>query len=529
MRLLRLLCGLIIVHAALGAEEDLPKATLGAEQGLPNATLGAEEDLPNATLVVYNPNYSESESLAEYYAGKRGVAKDRLIALPCSDDEEIDRYEYDRTIAEPLRNHLQEAQLWTVDQTGEPRVTANKVRYIVLIRGIPLKIRSQAGYPGDNPDRSNPFGASNTFGASNQKAVDSELATLGYFRRQISGPMENPYFRSFRPITDPDSDPRLMLVARLDGPGAGDVRRMIDDALTAERTGLWGWTYLDARGVQDPNYKIGDEWLFHIADESFRIGRPSILDRREALFPSGYPMSDAILYFGWYAQNATGIFNDPHFHFRPGAIAVHIHSFSGSMIRQPDKFWVGPLIRRGAAATLGNVYEPFLQLTPTLDLFYDRLVNGLTFAESAYASLRAVSWMTTIVGDPLYRPFSLDQTSGNTSWQAILQAFERESTDPPALILELNKLGTGDPTALEVAGLVEAREGANDAALETFDRAARAYKNRPEKFRCALHQADLLRSLGRSGELADLIKKYSAQFPDDASKRILRSYRQAKP
>src|SRR5215469_2330261 len=201
MRLLRLLCGLIIAHAALGAEADLP----------------------SATLVVFNPNYSESESLAEYYAGKRGVAKDRLIALPCSDDEEIDRYEYDRTIAEPLRNHLKEAQLWTVDQTGEQRVTANKVRYIVLIRGIPLKIRSQAGYPGDNPDRSTPFGA------SNQKAVDSELATLGYFRRQISGPMENPYFRSFRPITDPDSDPRLMLVARLDGPGAADVRRMIDD------------------------------------------------------------------------------------------------------------------------------------------------------------------------------------------------------------------------------------------------------------------------------------------------------------
>ena len=60
--------------------------------------------------------------------------------------------------------------------------------------------------------------------------MDSELATLGYFRHQISGPMENPYFRSFRPITDPDFDPRLMLVARLDGPSATDVRRMLDDA-----------------------------------------------------------------------------------------------------------------------------------------------------------------------------------------------------------------------------------------------------------------------------------------------------------
>ena len=488
-----------------------------------HAALGAEGDLPNATLIVYNPNYPESKSLAEYYAARRAIPKDRLTALPCSNDEEIDRQEYDSAIAEPLRKHFQEAQLWTIDQTAEPKVTANKIRYIVLIRGIPLKIRFQAAYPGDNPDRSTPFGV------SNEKAVDSELATLGYFRHQISGPMENPYFRSFKPITDPDSDPRLMLVARLDGPGAGDVRRMIDDSLTAERTGLWGWTYLDARGVKESNYKIGDEWLFHIADESFRIGRPSILDRRETLFPFGYPMTDAILYFGWYASQPAGVLSDPQFHFRPGAIAVHIHSFSASTIRQPDKFWVGPLIRHGAAATLGNVYEPFLQLTPRLDLFYDRLVNGLTFGESAYAALRAVSWMTTIVGDPLYRPFSLDQIFGNSSWQAILELFERESTNRPELVLELNRLGAVNPAALEIAGLIQAREGKNDAALETFDRAARAYKNRPEKFRCALHQADLLQSSGRDGELAELIKKDSSRFPDDASIRILRSYRQSQP
>jgi uncharacterized protein (TIGR03790 family) len=501
MATIALLCLLVIAHAALGAEDDLP----------------------NATLVVYNPNYPESKSLAEYYAGRRAVPKDRLTALPCSNEEEIDRHEYDTAIAEPLRNHLQEAQLWTIDQTAEPRVTANKVRYIVLIRGIPLKIRSEAAYPGDHPDRSTPFGV------SNEKAVDSELATLGYFRHQISGPMENPYFRRFKSITDPDSDPRLMLVARLDGPSADDVRRMIDDSLTAEHTGLWGWTYLDARGVVDPNYKIGDEWLFHIADESFRIGRPSILDRREALFPFGYPMTDAILYFGWYANRAAGVFSDPQFRFHPGAIAVHIHSFSASTIRQPDKFWVGPLIRHGAAATLGNVYEPFLQLTPMLDLFYDRLVNGLTFAESAYASLRVVSWMTTIVGDPLYRPFSPDQIFRNSSWQAILELFERESTNLPELVLELNRLGAVNPAAFEIAGLIEARVGKNDAALKTFDLAAKAYKNRPEAFRCALHQADLLQSLGRDTELAKLIKEVSLRFPDEVSNRILSSYRQSEP
>jgi hypothetical protein len=130
---------------------------------------------------------------------------------------------------------------------------------------------------------------------------------------------------------------------------------------------------------------------------------------------------------------------------------------------------------------------------------------------------------------PPFSPLSPDQTSGNLSWKAILQLFERESTDPPELILDLKRLGSIYPAALETAGLIEAREGQNDSALETFERAARAYKSRPEKFRCTLHQADLLQSLGRIGELTALIKKDSLRFPDDAWQRILRSYGQSEP
>ena len=51
----------------------------------------------------------------------------------------------------------------------------------------------------------------------------------------------------------------------------------------------------------------------------------------------------------------------------------------------------------GAAATLGNVYEPYLTLTPHLDVFHDRLCAGFTFAEASYMSQRVLSWMTTSV------------------------------------------------------------------------------------------------------------------------------------
>src|SRR5207302_6965128 len=106
-----------------------------------------------------------------------------------------------------------------------------------------------------------------------------------------------------------------------------------------------------------------------------------------ALFPEAYPMTDCALYYGWYAGTVAGPFTQPDFRFLPGAVAVHIHSFSANTLRDPNANWVGPLVAKGAAASLGNVYEPYLQLTSHLDIFNDRLLHGFTFAESAYMSI----------------------------------------------------------------------------------------------------------------------------------------------
>src|SRR4029450_12276497 len=99
-------------------------------------------------------------------------------------------------------------------------------------------------------------------------------------------------------------------------------------------------------------------------------------------------------------------FTESDFRFVPGAVAVHIHSFSAATLRDPNANWVAPLLAKGAAASLGNVYEPYLQLTANLDIFNDRLLRGFTLAESAYMSHRGLSWMSVVVGDPLYRPYA---------------------------------------------------------------------------------------------------------------------------
>ena len=62
-------------------------------------------------------------------------------------------------------------------------------------------------------------------------------------------------------------------------------------------------------------------------------------------------MSDCALYYGWYADGVVGPFAQPSFRFMPGAVAVHIHSFSASTLRDPNANWVAPLAdeRRGGS------------------------------------------------------------------------------------------------------------------------------------------------------------------------------------
>ena len=131
------------------------------------------------------------------------------------------------------------------------------------------------------------------------------------------------------------------------------------------------------------------------------------LENTEAVFPEKFPMTDAVVYAGWYAGNVTGPFLRSDFRFRHGAVAYHLHSASATTLRTRTAFWVGPLLAKGAAVSFGNVREPYLATTPHLDIFFRRLLAGATFTEAGWASQPALSWQTTFVGDPLYRPFSV--------------------------------------------------------------------------------------------------------------------------
>src|ERR1700733_2841027 len=107
---------------------------------------------PDSTLVVFNTRDADSPALAKYYADRRKIPAENIVGLDCPVTEEITRDEYDRDIATPLRDILTQRNLWKThtDSTGRTIVDDNNIRFVALIRGIPLKIaRTDKPYEGD--------------------------------------------------------------------------------------------------------------------------------------------------------------------------------------------------------------------------------------------------------------------------------------------------------------------------------------------------------------------------------------------
>ncbi len=169
-----------------------------------------------------------------------------------------------------------------------------------------------------------------------------------------------------------------------------------------------GSLYADLNGPPGGSHKMGDEWIGEAADLSRRYGFETVLDNQPETFSEAFPMSQIALYAGWYDANASGPFTRPTVEFMPGAFAYHLQSFSAETLRSTTKAWCGPLLAKGAAATMGCVDEPYLEGTPNVAIFFARWLSGFSFGEAAYACQETLSWQTTVIGDPLYRPFGQD-------------------------------------------------------------------------------------------------------------------------
>lgn len=374
------------------------------------------------TIVVANAEDHDSVAIAREYQAARGIPESNLVFLSTSEADSVSRAEFVSTIWNPLRRTLLERGIFEGDSLARTdivgreqlRLTNARIRYLVLCRGVPFRIREMDQL---NDSSLFPKGLATREGAEedddplaripdqlrkNYASVDSELALLLHESAPLTGFLPNPLFRRMPSPTDA----AVVRVTRLDGPTPQSVTRLIRQTLRAEQIGLRGRAYFDLarrRGT----YAVGDQWISRAADLAREADFDVTIDEAPALMGTDARFDAPAIYFGWYSSRVGGVFELPGLAFPPGAIAAHLHSSSAARLRNANQGWVGPLIAAGVTATVGNVHEPYLEQTHHFDVLLEALLGGMNFGDAAYAALPSLSWQTVAIGDPLYEPFTV--------------------------------------------------------------------------------------------------------------------------
>jgi uncharacterized protein (TIGR03790 family) len=487
-------------------------------------------------VVLYNTRVPESKMVADHYAAARGVPAGQIFGFALTTNEVITRADFTDFLQKPLAEDLEAAGLWKFGEAkiaaagnapahSEERVVTTKIRYAVLCYGMPLKIAAS-----DSLEMLAGKAAAKPEFRRDEAAVDSELAWLPLIRMNVPliGPLPNLlYCCTNQTLLSPLNG--VLLVARLDGPTPEIANGLVDKALAGERDGLWGRAYFDLRGVKtNDGYYMGDLWLRTGAEICRQLGYDVEIDTNPETFPESYPMSQIAIYAGWYDADVSGPFRLPKVEFMPGAFAYHLHSFSADTLRSADARWCGPLLAKGATCTMGCVYEPYLQFTPNIAFFLQSLGNGYTFGEAAWASQLALSWQTTVIGDPLYRPFGKTAADRHAalarahnpllqwSFESMVNLDIAHGARAPQAAEFLENLPATATSAVltEKLATIYDELGKPSSAIETWQKALKLNPSPQQRIRIRRILEEKLLADGRKAEAVENDKSLLAEAPD---------------
>ena len=498
----------------------------------------------NEVLVIYNAQMPASEAVARHYAQRRSVPDSQLLGLRLSDSGTISRADYVSGIQEPVRKYLIEKGLaeWVPDSSAplpgrkatarnRLRLIRSEIRYLLLCYGVPWYI------PHDSSMRSETEGIPAQF-LRNDASVDDELALLPRLG------FNDPIATSPNPIVGATNAAQIhpttgvFMVTRLDGPTPEIARGLVDKALEAESRGLWGHAYIDLRAITNGPYWWGDRMITNAAVAAKRLGFDTFVDNQPASLGVGYPLSQVALYIGWYDSGVTGPFYRASVEFLPGAFAYHLHSFSAANLRSASENWVGPLLARGATATMGCVAEPYLEFTPNPAMFLERWgYVGMTLGEAATAAHPVLSWQTVVVGDPLYRPFGRpladdgkrldDANDPRTAYALVrnanLQVMAGRPVEAVRDQLEGQRWATNHAVVAEKIGRLYWSGIRVRRALEWYDTALGLTNATPmQRRRLLLDSIEAHRVLGQPAEAYRCLEQLIVTSPPDVDRQELR-------
>ena len=390
-----------------------------------SAVLEADE-----VLVIANGWSVDSVALAEFYMKKRGIPAENLLRVGMDEKEICSRRVFNAKLYRPVKGFLERVEL-----VNKRRA----IRCLLLIYGIPLKVsppeltkdekmqhailreqrveleKKQKDLPENDPQKKifaeKVKEIKNGLERTGLASVDSELALVLAGNYEVKGWQANPSYLGYQGAKINNMPDIALMVSRLDGPTPEIVRRIINDSLLAEKNGLSGAAYFDARWPRSgpekvkklQGYGFYDNSLYMAADLVKKDGRLKVVvnDKPELFQPGECP--DAALYCGWYRLSH---YQDA-FDWQVGAVGYHIASGEMTTLKKKkSKVWGKMMLEDGVAAVIGPVAEPYVQAFPPPALFFHLLLDGrFTLAECYALSVPFRSWRMVLVGDPLYRPW----------------------------------------------------------------------------------------------------------------------------
>ncbi len=397
------------------------------------AKVGADPETQRV-LVVANRKSPVSLRVAQYYLQRRGIPISHFVTLDLPDSslplESIDYDTYQKQVEQPLRDFLTQHH-WS-----------DQIRYIVLTKGIPLRVRQ---VPHPLADGAPLF---------QDQSLDSTLAALDYkmaaiafkdpevtkVSSQAAFGMVTPnlYWRQAIPF-----EHRLTggyLVTRLDGYSEADARALIDRALTP-RPRLAGTVLIDPSGAnestgeaqlidvfhpQDCTPQVmprctpqpramtevyGRAWYLDI-DNDFRLSAQFIAKNVPQLAttiapPQTFASGENLLaYVSWGSNDES--FRADHYHqlkFRPGAIVETVVSTSARTFFPTGRgqSLIADLVAadQGVTGIRGYVEEPENRGIGSPTVLLSNYFQGANLATAYYRSIRFVGWRDLVLGDPL--------------------------------------------------------------------------------------------------------------------------------
>ena len=350
---------------------------------------------PSEVLVLANKKSPKSLELAKYYMNKRGIPHQNFLALTVNSDETCSRSVYEKNVAAPVKKYLKKNN------------AKSRIRCLLLMYDLPLKIASPVT-PKLLSVKKRLTKKESAVLTDKRASLDSEIALVLVKSYSLAGWIPNPYYIGFKSKKVSILKKNVLMVSRIDGSSEKIAQRIIDDSLTAEKNGLQGRAYFDARWAESGSGKTSGYTLYdksiHFASKRVKQSGlfTVVLNKKEELFKKN-ECPNAALYCGWYS---LAKYIDS-FSWSPGSLGYHIASSECTTLKKKSsRVWCKQMLDNGIAATIGPVSEPYVSAFPLPEVFFGFLVEGnLTLAECYLVSNPFFSWKMVLIGDPLYRPF----------------------------------------------------------------------------------------------------------------------------